>query len=142
MFKSDRTVIYQHGDVLKKTFHYALPFPVPEAEPEIRVGKIHLTRGGQLTIERGFVWDGASGPTIDTPSCKRASLVHDVGYILMDLLILPDTYKPKFDTLFRAMLKEDGMPWWRRRPWYRAVVFGGGRDFDGVDNHVETKEAP
>lgn len=35
---------------------------------------------GILYIKKGYIWDGASGPTIDTKSTIIASLVHDALY--------------------------------------------------------------
>jgi hypothetical protein len=32
---------------------------------------------GTLTIRAGYAWDGASGPTYDSKSSMRGSLVHD-----------------------------------------------------------------
>ena len=34
---------------------------------------IRLTLVGVLTVKAGYAWDGASGPTIDSPSSMRAS---------------------------------------------------------------------
>ena len=46
---------------------------------------VSLTRDGYLEIGAGFVWDGPSGPAVDTVSFLRASLVHDAGYWLISL---------------------------------------------------------
>ena len=39
-----------------------------------------LTTEGLLIIRPGYAWDGPSGPTFDTPSFMRGSLIHDVLY--------------------------------------------------------------
>ena len=52
---------------------------------------IQLTAKGKLTIKRGYAWDGPSGPTIDTKTFMRGSLVHDALYQLMRLKVLDYT---------------------------------------------------
>ena len=37
-----------------------------------------LQEDGTLIVNKGFAWDGASGPTFDSRSSMRPSLVHDV----------------------------------------------------------------
>ena len=60
---------------------------------------IELT-GGRIIIKKGYAWDGASGPTIDTKSSMRASLVHDALYQLIRLKLLPFSYKAIADKNF------------------------------------------
>ena len=60
-------------------------------------GWVHLAGDGQLTIKRGYCWDGASGPTFDTPSTMLASLVHDALYQLMRECLLPQDYRIRAD---------------------------------------------
>ena len=36
--------------------------------------------GKSICFDRGYAWDGPSGPTIDTPDAMPASLVHDGLY--------------------------------------------------------------
>lgn len=89
---------------------------------------IALTTAGQLTIKNCYAWDGPSGPTIDTKSFMRGSLVHDALYQLMrskDLDYV--TQREAADDLLRDICKDDGM--WRFRAWYvhQAVrKFGEG----------------
>ena len=45
-------------------------------------GYITIDRSGSMTIRSGYAWDGASGPTWDSPSTMRGSLVHDCWYQL------------------------------------------------------------
>lgn len=55
----------------------------------LRIGKsevkvfVDLDREGLLKIDAGYAWDGPSGPTIDTKTFIRGSLVHDALYQLM-----------------------------------------------------------
>jgi len=41
---------------------------------------IILEPDGNLTIKKKYAWDGPSGPTIDTKTFMRGSLVHDAFY--------------------------------------------------------------
>lgn len=60
--------------------------------------------GNILTISRGYVWDGASGPVFDTKSIMIASLVHDVCYQLMRLGQLPFSRRKDADREFRYLM--------------------------------------
>ena len=69
-----------------------------------------LTPDGWLTIFADYPWDGPSGPTIDTPSFMRGSLVHDVLYEMLRLGLLP--HDPCFHLANLELEKiclEDGM---------------------------------
>ena len=80
---------------------------------------------GELLILKGYAWDGASGPTMDTQSIMRASLVHDGLYQLMREGGLPLSYRKPADKLLRRMCREDGMFWLRAFWVYWAVRFFG-----------------
>ena len=83
-------------------------------------GWVHLTGDGRLTIQRGYCWDGASGPTFDTPSTMRASLVHDALYQLLREGKLPPWFRKKADLcLKRIMLKAYTGSWPK---WHAARV--------------------
>jgi hypothetical protein len=72
---------------------------------------IDLDIKGNLTIKRGYAWDGTSGPVIDTDENLRASLVHDAFYQLMRMRKLKSSeHKEAADKLFRNMCKIDGVP--------------------------------
>lgn len=89
------------------------------------VGHLLITDGGRLKIRKGYAWDGASGPAMDTKNFMRASLVHDALYQLIREGILPTSKRKKADKLLREMCLADGMS--RPRAWwvYRAVrAFG------------------
>lgn len=84
-----------------------------------------LFESGMLNIRRGYCWDGASGPTIDTEDSMRASLIHDALYQLIRDYGLPRKYKGYADRLFYKLCLADGMPKWRAWLWYQAVrLFG------------------
>ncbi len=69
-----------------------------------------------LTVKKGYCWDGASGPTIDTKTVMKASLVHDVLYQLMRERVLPQSSRMASDNIFREICLEQGMS--RFRAWY------------------------
>jgi hypothetical protein len=90
---------------------------------EIRSDFITLMPDGILTCKKGYAWDGASGPTWDTPSSMRGSLIHDAGYQLMREGHLPLDYKVVFDGLFYLTLIHDGMNKVRAWVWYKGVLW-------------------
>ena len=49
---------------------------------DIKTEFIDLDIHGNLTVRRGYAWDGPSGPVKDTPENLRASLEHDAIYQL------------------------------------------------------------
>lgn len=82
---------------------------------------------GNLTINIGYAWDGASGPVIDTKNTLIASLVHDALYQAMRLnLISNDEETRKLaDKTFYSILKDNNVFVLRRSVWYFAVrAFG------------------
>ena len=83
--------------------------------------------GYSLVIGKGYSWDGASGPTVDTDATMRASLAHDALYQCMRIGALDGRYRAKVDRLFRRHLAEDGVNLVRRWLWYRMVRWFGGK---------------
>jgi len=82
---------------------------------------IILSATGFLTIYQGYSWDGCSGPTIDTPSNMRGSLVHDVLYQLMRSGKLNREYRKYADLLFKNICLDDGMDRIRAFYYHQAV---------------------
>lgn len=82
---------------------------------------IKLNSDGMLTIKEGYSWDGASGPTVDTNSTYRGSLVHDAFYQLMREKFIPLTYRKQADDIFRSIIVEDGMWAVRALLWEEAL---------------------
>ena len=80
-----------------------------------------LNPNGLLTIYEDYPWDGPSGPTIDTPSSMRASLVHDALYEMMRLGLIPQScFTPANEELMRIAI-EDGMWVWRAKLWFAML---------------------
>jgi hypothetical protein len=83
--------------------------------------------GTNLIIRRGYAWDGPSGPTVDTATFMRGSLVHDALYQLIREGAISEDSKDAADMELRYICLEDGM--WSARAWwvYKGVrMFGRG----------------
>lgn len=102
---------------------------------------IDLNVFGELTIRKGYAWDGPSGPTFDTKNFMRGSLVHDALYQLMRQGRLPQSFRDPSDRLLQAICREDGMSaaraWWV----YTGLKYGGAAAAK-VENQKEVFEAP
>ena len=99
---------------------------------------IDLSTKGNLTIKKGYAWDGASGIAFDTCNFIRGSLVHDALYQLMRYdLIDRVIYKDVADKLLKTICKEDGMSgiraWWV----YNAVKYFGNFATTKANKKVE-----
>jgi len=88
---------------------------------------IKLCVDGLLIIKQGYAWDGPSGPTFDTLTFMRGSLVHDAIYQLIRLELLPLLYRKLADELLYSICLEDGMN--KFRAWY---VYQSVRLFAGL----------
>jgi hypothetical protein len=76
---------------------------------------------GWLLIRAGYAWDGPSGPTFDTSSSMRGSLIHDALYQLLREGLLPPEARQAADRELYAACIQDRM--WRGRAdlWLREV---------------------
>lgn len=108
------------------TYKYQLRRPhveqtcvIPPAQ--IATDWIGLDMNGLLTIAAGYAWDGASGPTWDSKSSMRGSLVHDACYQLLRMELLPPECRAQADAEFHRICIEDGMFKWRANAWHWAV---------------------
>ena len=86
-----------------------------------------ICNNGMLYIKKYYAWDGPSGPTIDTKTFMRGSLVHDALYQLMRINALPDSYRKYADKLLRQICREDGMSWLRAWYVYKCVRLFAGK---------------
>ena len=92
---------------------------------------IKLTTDGSLTIKKGYAWDGASGPTIDTLNFMKGSLVHDALYQLMREGYLSRSRSRKsIDKLLQIICRMDGMCALRAWLVYQAVRLCGNPSSD------------
>jgi len=70
---------------------------------------LELKKDGTLIVKRGYAWDGPSGPTLDTPSFMRGSLVHDALYQLIRNKDIGEEWRDEADEELRRICREDGM---------------------------------
>ena len=82
--------------------------------------------GPALTVEKGYAWDGPSGPTWDSKNSMRASLVHDALYQLMRVGAIPEAARADADDTLYNLCVEDGMFQWRAWSWWKGVRIGAG----------------
>lgn len=100
-------------------YRLKMPMVCPVETPWYRL------ESNAVYVKRGYAWDGASGPTVDTQNSMRATLLHDVLYQAMREGHLPKRYRRKADAKFRRILKTDGMEFLRRWAWWYGVrLFG------------------
>ena len=114
---------------LTEDFSSPTPFRPPRWHhaPTLAHPFVSLSHTGGIFFLKGYAWDGASGPAMDTQSIMRAALVHDGFYQLMREAGLDLSYRKPADQLLRRMCREDGMSWLRAWWVYWAVrIFGKG----------------
>ena len=133
-------ILYREGYKYQLNQDYTLTLPRVfnrlEAH-DITTPFIRLTATGLLTVKYGYAWDGASGPTRDTASAMRASLVHDSLYQLMRMHLLPLGLRSAADDLFYDLLRADGMNRVRAWYWWRAVKRFAKSGAAGEDRPVQ-----
>lgn len=142
-----RFIIYKAGYKYQLTETYRHPCPPGLDCPDFFT-RYFAIRDSVLTVYQGYAWDGPSGPTIDTETFMRGSLVHDVIYQAMREEFISPELKDVADRELRRICIEDGMP--KLRAWwvYQGVRFGGashlrpgsGRKvrLAGIDAHTGT----
>ena len=102
---------------------------------------ISLTKQGLLTIRQGYAWDGPSGPSIDTKTFMRGSLVHDALYQLMRSSLLHPARRLEADKILKKICLEDGMCSFRAWYVYEALRWEGSAAAD-PKNKKRTLTAP
>jgi hypothetical protein len=116
-----KCIAYKGGYKYQLKQNCAVAIEIKPEEP-ISTEYLGLDTQGMLTIKRGYAWDGPSGPTCDTLTFMRGSLVHDALYQLMRERHLDhDAYRETADRILQRICEEDGM--WPLRAWwiYQAV---------------------
>jgi hypothetical protein len=103
---------------------------------DVREKYFDILPNGHITVRAGYCWDGASGPTFDTPASMRGSLIHDIIYqCLREGQLLDGEYNKKKHSTIRlladreiySMCREDGMRWVRASCWYMGVRLAGSK---------------
>jgi len=92
-----------------------------KSESEIQLDYIMLRTDGVLFVHKGYCWDGPSGPTIDTPSFMRGSLIHDALYQLIREGHISRSYRYYADKLLYKVCLEDDMFKFRAGYVFRSV---------------------
>ena len=110
---------------LIKLYEISLPWLSDVKNGEVPGGWAKID-GSVLSIMENYCWDGPSGPTFDTKTFMRGSLVHDALYQLMREGVLISKYhRKKSDETMAKINKEDGMNKFRVWYTYAAVrMFG------------------
>lgn len=83
---------------------------------------VFLTLDGLLVIKRGYAWDGASGPAINTKDFIRASLVHDALYQLIREGVLTADDRKDADAILGEILHDDAILLANKQKWPLRTV--------------------
>ena len=128
---------YKYKFKVEENFSIELPFKIQEFEHPYASSK-----DGILSVKKGYAWDGASGPIINTRDTLVASLVHDVLYQAMRLsLIKPSKENRQIaDKNFFEILKMNGVNSIRRKVWYFAVRLFGKKSTIKIQENDKVKE--
>ena len=128
---------YKYKFKVEENFSIELPFKIADFEHDYASSK-----NGILEIKKGYAWDGASGPVINTKNTLIASLVHDVLYQAMRLnLINPNcTNKKLADKNFFEILKMNGVNSFRSKVWYLAVKLFGKKSTIKIQENDKIKD--
>lgn len=113
---------YKGGYKYQLFVEYTLKVGI-KPDQDIITDFIDLNKDGNLTIKKGYAWDGASFPAINTKTFMRGSLVHDALYQLIRWKRLEENMHRRLaDVELRKICIEDGM--WRIRTYwvYLAVI--------------------
>jgi len=117
--KGDK-IYYREGYKYQLTREYRVFIGIFVSQ-RIETEWLTLDTDGWLTIREGYAWDGPSGPTFDTPSSMRGSLIHDALYQLIRRGLLESGWRDKADDLLHDTCIEDGMIHFRAELWEEAV---------------------
>jgi hypothetical protein len=117
--KGDK-IRYQEGYKYQLAEDYGIQTAIIPRQAAI-TSFIELGITGFLIIKKGYAWDGPSGPTYDTASFMRGSLVHDAFYQLMREDYIGQIFREAADALLRDICIEDGMWPWRAQYIYKSV---------------------
>lgn len=84
-------------------------------------------KDGLLHIQKGYAWDGASGPTKDTKNSMRGSCCHDALYQLMRMGLIDNNLWSFADSELYKCLEKDGMSSFRRWYWRKGLKSAKGK---------------
>ena len=141
MPKLDDKISYQSGYKYQLYASYTHGLQIIPPDGTVKLPFITWHEDGYLIIQSGYAWDGPSGPTWDTDTFMRGSLVHDAMYQLMRMGEMSNIYREEADKLLRDICIEDGMWRFRANYVYRAVR-RCGKKYTEEAGLKETKTAP
>jgi hypothetical protein len=117
---------YRAGYKYQTAEDYTIQTGIIPPGPIDNIAFLSLSETGELWIRCGYAWDGISGPTFDTESTRRGSLVHDALYQLMrEGYLDPAIYKEQADRLFCRICVEDAK-------WPRLAKARAAFDYQGL----------
>jgi hypothetical protein len=132
-------IYYRSGYKYQLAKTYSIKIDI--LDRDIETDYIKLNVDGVLTIKKGYAWDGPSGPTIDTHTFMRGSLVHDALYQLIREGYLDHEHRLYADELIRDICIQDGM--WLFRANYTYDALHKYADYAAnPKNKKKIKEAP
>ena len=128
---------YKYKFKVEENFSIELPFKIPDF-----VHPYASLKDGILSVKRGYAWDGASGPIINTCDTLVASLVHDVLYQAMRLNLIKSSKENRkiADKNFFEILKMNGVNSIRRKVWYFAVRLFGKKSTIKIQENDKVKD--
>ena len=128
---------YKYKFKVEENFSIELPFKIQDF-----VHPYASLKDGILSVKRGYAWDGASGPIINTCDTLVASLVHDVLYQAMRLNLIKSSKENRqiADKNFFEILKIHGVNSIRRKVWYFAVRLFGKKSTIKIQDNDKIKE--
>ena len=128
---------YKYKFKVEENFSIELPFKIPDF-----VHPYASLKDGILSVKKGYAWDGASGPIINTRDTLVASLVHDVLYQAMRLNLIKSSKENRTiaDKNFFEILKMNGVNSIRRKVWYLAVRLFGKKSTIKIQDNDKVKE--
>ena len=128
---------YTYKFKVEENFSIELPFKIPDF-----VHPYASLKDGILSVKRGYAWDGASGPIINTRDTLVARLVHDVLYQAMRLNLIKSSKENRqiADKNFFEILKMNGVNSIRRKVWYFAVRLFGKKSTIKIQDNDKIKE--
>lgn len=118
----------EYKKIKSKKYKYELTKDIAFKIPKPKILKVidseyfsYDSINGILYIFKGYQWDGASGPAIDTQNFMRGSLLHDCLYQLMRENFIDKKYRKTADKLLVKICREDGMSYLRSEWVYYGV---------------------
>ncbi len=126
----DTTILYRSGYKYQLAAEYRGHLDIKLQAP-INTEWWSIDEDGGFAISAGYAWDGPSGPTIDTRTFMRGSLVHDMLYQAMRIGLLSPAFKDAADAELRQICLADGMHIWRAWYVWRGVQWGGHKAIVG-----------